>query len=82
MTREQIVREAALLPRNEQVAIAMDLCEIAGSDTVDAPLTEGMRQFLDRRMAEADADPTPAEPWDVLREKMLRGDFGAEVDVG
>ena len=75
MTREQIVREAAMLPFEERVAIAMELWQLDDTKTDELPLTRGWRDFLDQRMAEADADPTPAEPWDVLREKLLRGDF-------
>ena len=75
MTREQLVREAALLPRSELIELAMDVWALAAPTDDDLPMTDELRAELDRRIAEDEADPTPAEPWDVLREKLLRGEI-------
>lgn len=75
MTREQLLREASLLPRDEQIDLAMAFWDLVGPTSDELPLNDALRAELDRRIAEDDADPTPAEPWDMLRDKLLRGDF-------
>ena len=35
------------------------------------PLTEAQRAELDRRLAEFEADPSIAVPWEVVRERLI-----------
>jgi putative addiction module component (TIGR02574 family) len=37
-----------------------------------APMTEGLRQELARREAEADRDPDSGESWEVLRDRLAK----------
>ena len=57
------------LPPAERAELAMALWDSLGDSPELFPLTEEQKAELDRRMAEHDADPTTAVPWeDVLRE--------------
>ena len=73
MTRDQIIQSVRSLPRDEQIDLALELWEFI--DPNDLPATEAQRRELDRRIAADDADPQPAEPWQDLRAKLLRGEF-------
>jgi putative addiction module component (TIGR02574 family) len=75
MTRQQLLNEAKTLPREDQIELARDLWEIIDLDENDFPLTDEQKAELDRRIAEADADPTAAEDWESLKTKLLQGEF-------
>jgi putative addiction module component (TIGR02574 family) len=47
--------------------------EIWDSLSIDKmPIPEGHREELDRRIASADADPNPGQPWEVVLAKLRR----------
>ena len=75
MTKQEILNNVRQLPRQEQVDLAMSLWEIVEIQDDELPLTDAQRTELDRRLAEAKADPQPAEDIDALSERLLRGDF-------
>ena len=37
-----------------------------------SPLTEPQRREVERRMADADAHPSLAEPWESVRDELMR----------
>lgn len=56
------------LPPAERAELAMALWDSLEDSPEVFPLTEAQKAELDRRMAEHDADPSSAVPWeDVLR---------------
>ena len=76
MNRQQLLENAKSLPRSERIDLVIELWEdigTAGAD--DLPLTDAQKQELDRRIAGDKADPSPTEEWDVLKGKLLRGEF-------
>jgi putative addiction module component (TIGR02574 family) len=75
MTRQQFLEKAKALPREERIDLVMDLWDDIGTEDDDLTLTGPQKLELDRRAAADEADPTPAEDWDVLRAKLLRGEF-------
>lgn len=72
MTKQQILEEVQNLPAEDRFDLAVEIWETV--DVHDVELSAEMRSELDRRIAEDDADSTPAEPWDVVREKLLLGE--------
>jgi putative addiction module component (TIGR02574 family) len=75
MTRQQIISEIRTLPREEQVGLMMDLWEEVDLQAADLPLTDDQKAELDRRVAAADGDPAPLEDFEVVRDRLLRGEF-------
>jgi putative addiction module component (TIGR02574 family) len=73
MTKQQILQEARHLSRDERIDLAMDLWETVEGDA--PPISSELRQELDRRLVDDEANPAPAEEWGVLREKLLRGEY-------
>ena len=57
------------LPPAERAELAMALWDSLDDSPEMFPLTEAQKAELDRRMAEHEADPSSAVPWeDVLRQ--------------
>ena len=75
MTKEQLLESAKSLPKEDRIDLAIELWGTIELEDGDLPLTEAQRQELDRRVAADKADPQPAEDWDQLRGKLLRGEF-------
>jgi putative addiction module component (TIGR02574 family) len=75
MTKQQIISEIRTLPRAQQVDLVMDLWDEFELQAGDLPLTDDQKKELDRRLAAANSDPAPMEDFEVVRDKLLRGDF-------
>ena len=75
MTRQQIIDNARQLSRDEQIDLAMELWDIVELREDDFALTDAQKAELDRRSAESDRDPQPAEDVDSLTARLLRGEF-------
>ena len=75
MTKDQVLATAKALPKEDRLELAMELWEAIEPSSADLPLSDELRAELDRRLAEDEADPQPAEDWSALREKLLRGEF-------
>lgn len=60
----------------ERLQLVADLWDsIAGEAPDDAfPITPELAAELDRRLAEHEADPSTAIPWDEVRARILRGE--------
>jgi putative addiction module component (TIGR02574 family) len=61
--------------RDQQIHLAMELWKAIEVRDDDATISDEQRAELDRRIAEADANPKPSEDWNALREKLLRGEI-------
>jgi putative addiction module component (TIGR02574 family) len=73
MTKEELLEQAKLLPRDEQIDLAMERWEavrVTGYlDTL--PISEEERAELDRRL-EADArNPAPTIPWEEVKRRVM-----------
>jgi putative addiction module component (TIGR02574 family) len=75
MTKQEILTSVRQLPRAEQVDLAMTLWGMVEIRDDELPLTDIQRAALDERLAEAKANPQPAEDIDALSERLLRGEF-------
>jgi putative addiction module component (TIGR02574 family) len=62
------------LPVAEQVRLVGDLWDSIAQDAPDdaLPVTPELAEELDRRLADADADPSAGIPWEQARADILR----------
>jgi len=75
MTKDQLFATAKALSKEDQLELAMELWDAVELSESDFPLSPEQRADLDQRIVEDDADPQSAEDWDVLRKKILDGEF-------
>lgn len=73
MGKQELLDSAKSLPKDERIDLVMELW--ASIDADDQPISDELRAELDRRKAVDDSDPAPAEDWDQLKAKLLRGDI-------
>lgn len=60
------------LSAQDRVALIEELEESLAAEPVPAPLlTDAQKAELDRRIAEADADPDGGIPWEEVRDEAL-----------
>ena len=62
--REELLK----LSLAERLELVQELWDSIAADC--DPLTDEQRQDLERRLAEADADPTAGAPWQEVRERI------------
>ena len=74
MTKAQLLETAKTLPPDERIDLAMDLWDTIQPADADRVMSAALREELRRSAAEDDANPQPAEEWDDLRAKLLRGE--------
>jgi len=70
-----VLRDELLkLPIAERLELVQELWDSIAADCERAPypvtLTEEQREDLERRLGEADADPTVGAPWQEVRERV------------
>jgi putative addiction module component (TIGR02574 family) len=58
------------LPPAERAELAVALWDSLDDAADVLPLTEEQKAELDRRVAEHDADPSTAIPWEVVRQRL------------
>jgi putative addiction module component (TIGR02574 family) len=75
MTRTQLLENVKVLPRSEQIDLALDIWEAIDPQEAEWSLTHQQKEELDRRLVADETNPQPAEGWPALRKKILRGDF-------
>ncbi len=64
--REQLFKLSAA----ERLELVEELWDSIADDDEVLALTDEQREDLDRRLAEADADPTGGSPWEEVRERI------------
>ncbi len=64
--REELFKLSAA----ERLKLLEELWDSIADD--DLALTDEQREDLDRRLVEADADPTGGSPWEEVRERVRR----------
>ena len=75
MTKAELLQSAQSLPADERADLAMDLWDTLSHEEAALPISPALREELRRRAAADEADSQPAENWDELKAKLLRGDF-------
>ena len=56
----------------ERIALAQEILDSVAADQPPAPLSEAKRHELDRRIADADANPDDGIPWEDVEADALR----------
>ena len=74
-TKAQLLENAKALPTGDRIDLAMELWDTVGAAHIGTSISPSLREELRRRVAEDEADPQPAENWDELRSKLLRGEI-------
>jgi len=64
--REELFRLSAA----ERLELVEELWDSIADDDPALVLTDAQREDLERRLAEADADPTGGSPWEEARERI------------
>jgi putative addiction module component (TIGR02574 family) len=64
--REQLLKLSAA----ERLELVEELWDSIADDDGVLALTDEQREDLDRRLAEADGDPTGGSPWEEVRERI------------
>lgn len=54
----------------ERVQLAQDIWDTLEPTAEDLPLTEEQKEILDRRLAEHEADPASAIPWESVKARL------------
>ena len=75
MSKQSVLEQAKELSRQEQMELALDLWDLVEGSDIPSEITPEFAAELDRRRDADLADKTPPEDWEVLREKLLRGEI-------
>ncbi|HWD27180.1 MAG TPA: addiction module protein [Rhizomicrobium sp.] len=63
------IRDLFKLPADEKLELVDALLDSLGDEELP-PLSDAMKAELERRVAEHEADPSSAIPWEMLREEL------------
>ncbi len=66
------IEELLKLSVAERIQLVEDLWDSIATDADAYPLTEAQKAELDRRLAEHEADPDSALPWEEVRERLYK----------
>jgi len=81
MTKADLTRLALELPIEERLILAQTLWDSA-SPPEDFTLTPELRNLLDARLLEAEANPDTSVTWEEMKARLLRRAFRDEPRVG
>jgi len=56
---------------SEKIALAQEILDSVAADQPRLPLSDAKRKELDRRLADADANPTDGIPWEQVEAAAL-----------
>lgn len=59
------------LSAEDRLALAEAIWESVAREAEQAPLSEGQRRELERRLADSIARPDAVTPWEVIKERAL-----------
>jgi putative addiction module component (TIGR02574 family) len=74
MSRETILEEALRLPEEDRMAIAESLYASVSAEIRALELTPEQRKDLNMRLEEDRAGRSNTQPWEVVRERLLKGE--------
>jgi putative addiction module component (TIGR02574 family) len=70
MTHAALLKELLELSAAERLELIEELWDSLDEEDEALALTDAQREDLERRLAEADADPTGGSPWEEVRERI------------
>jgi putative addiction module component (TIGR02574 family) len=59
------------LPRDQRIALALDIWDTIAAESGKPLLTDAQRRELERRIAEDDANPDDVVPWEQVKAQTL-----------
>jgi putative addiction module component (TIGR02574 family) len=72
MTHAALREELLKLSAAERLELIEELWDSLDEEDEALALTDAQREDLERRLAEAEADPTGGSPWEEVRERIRR----------
>ena len=72
MSVQSLIEEFRKLSMSDRIRVAQDLREEVAEEASAQPLTEAQTRLLDERLREHDQNPGDVEPWEKLRDGILR----------
>ena len=72
MSVEPIIKTFRKLPPTEKLRLVERLWDEIAEEAAGLPLTESQRRLLDERIDEHEAHPDDVEPWEQVRDDILR----------
>ena len=72
MSAQSLIEEFRKLPMSDKIRVAQDLWEEIGEESLAQPLTEAQKRLLDARIRDHDENPGDVEPWEKVRDDILR----------
>jgi putative addiction module component (TIGR02574 family) len=72
MSAEPILKAFRKLPSTEKIRLVQELWDEIAEEASHLPLTEAQRRLLDERIDEQEANPDDVEPWEEVRDDILR----------
>jgi len=72
MTDAALREELLKLSAAERLELIEELWDSLDEEGEALALTDAQREDLERRLAEAEADPTGGSPWEEVRERIRR----------
>ena len=70
MSIDALREELLKLTAAERLELVEELWDSIGDEDASLALTDEQREDLERRLAEADADPNGGSPWEEVRERI------------
>ena len=67
-----IIETFRRLPSTEKIRLVQQLWDEISEEASHLPLTESQRRLLDERIDDHEANPDDVEPWEAVREDILR----------
>lgn len=72
MSTEPIIEEFRRLSATEKIRLVQRLWDEIADEAAHRPLTEAQKKLLDELIDEHERDPGVVEPWEEVREQILR----------
>lgn len=75
MTKNEVLKTARELSKDERIDLAMELWEGIQFSADELPLSDEQKTELDRRLSEDETNPQPTQDFTALRARLLRGEL-------
>ncbi len=72
MTTQPIVESFRKLSPNEKIRLVQELWDEIAEEASRLPLSEAHRQLLDQRLQQHEENPDDVEPWEKVRDDLLK----------
>ncbi len=72
MNAEPLLETFRKLTASEKIRLVQQMWDEIAEEASHLPLSDAQRQLLDERIDEHEANPDDVEPWDQVRNEILR----------